>query len=70
MFITYYRINNLRIILFSASERVTRDPEVSLVSRVRNLRPGDLHQAEGPQGDVGRQDHEEQDHQLRAQVRQ
>ena len=47
-------------------QRVSGDAEVPLVPRAGDLRPGDVHQAEGAQGDVGGQDHEEQDHQLRA----
>ena len=54
---------------FSASERVSGNPQVSLVSRAWDLRPRDVHEAEGAQGDVRGQDHEEQDDQLRAQVR-
>ena len=50
----------------SASQRVSGDAKVPLVPGAGDLRPGDVHQAEGAQGDVGGQDHEEQDHQLRA----
>ena len=61
--------NDNTVALFSASKRVTRNPQVSLVSRAWDLWPGDVHETEGAQGDVRRQDHEEQDDQLRAQVR-
>ena len=52
----------------AASERVPWNTEVYLVPRVRDLRPGDLRQAAGAEGDVGGEGQEEQDHQLRAKV--
>ena len=45
-------------------QRVSGDAEVPLVPGAGDLRPGHLRQAEGPQGDVGGQDGEEQDNQL------
>ena len=50
-------------------QRVSGDAEVPLVPRAGDLRPGDVRAAAGAQGDVGGQDGEEQDHQLRARVR-
>ena len=53
----------------TASKWVPGSSEVSLVSWAGDLRTGDVQQAEGPQGDVWSEDNEEQDHQLRAEVR-
>ena len=50
-------------------QRVSGDAEVPLVPRAGDIRPGDVRAAAGAQGDVGGQDGEEQDHQLRARVR-
>ena len=47
-------------------QRVAGDPQVSLVSRAGDLWPRDIRPAAGSQGDVGSQNGEEQDHQLRA----
>ena len=52
----------------AASERVSGNTEISLVSRIRNLWFGDIHSSEGAQGNVRCEDHEEQNHQLWAQV--
>ena len=48
----------------SASQRVPGEPEVPLVPRAGDIRPGDVRAAAGAQGDVGGQDGEEQDNQL------
>ena len=50
-------------------EREPGDPEVSVVPGARDLRAGDLREAESVEGDVGGEDGEEQDNQLRARVR-
>ena len=59
-------VNTLRKLFpsVSASERVARIVEVHLVPGAGDLRPGDIWAPARPQGDVRRQDQEEQDHQL------
>ena len=47
-------------------QRVAGDPQVPLVPRARDLRTGDVRTTESVEGDVGGEDGEEQDDQLRA----
>ena len=55
--------------MFTASKRIPGDLEISVVPWARDLWSGNLHQTEGSEGNVGREDYEEQDNQLWAQVR-
>ena len=53
---------------FSASQRVPGEPEISVVSRARDLRSRDFRSAESSEGNVRGEGDEEQDYQLRAGV--
>ena len=68
IFSCYHLLSDSHQLHFAASERVSGNTQVSLVSRARNIWSRDVHSSEGAQGDVRGQDYEEQDHQLRTQV--
>ena len=65
-----YIFLSAHVLVLAASEWVAGEPEVHLVPGAGDLRPGDLWATAGAQGDVRGSHPEEQDHQLRAGVRQ